>query len=74
MHSIFVKILVTGGIGYIGITVAELLVNTGHQAVSFDNFESRKTRSFTGGVEFVEGELAHRADLENLFISTKAIG
>jgi len=67
-----VKILVTGGAGYIGSTVAELLVKTGHQAVAFDNLSHGRRDLLPSGVEFVEGEVADRAALENLFISAKA--
>ena len=63
------KILVTGGAGYIGGTVAGLLAELGHQAVVFDNLSHGKRDLLPTGVEFVEGELADRAALENLFIA-----
>ena len=62
-------ILVTGGAGYIGGTVAGLLAELGHQAVVFDNLSHGKRDLLPTGVEFVEGELADRAALENLFIA-----
>jgi UDP-glucose 4-epimerase len=67
-----VKILVTGGAGYIGGTVAGLLAETGHTAVVFDNLSHGRRDLLPPGVEFVEGELGDRACLENLFISAKA--
>jgi len=69
-----VKILVTGGAGYIGGTVAELLTRNGHQAVVFDNLSHGRRDLLPAGVEFVEGELADRQGLENLFISAKKLG
>jgi len=66
-----VKILVTGGAGYIGGTVAGLLASLGHQAVAFDNLSHGRRDLLPAGVEFVEGELADRALLENLFIEAK---
>jgi UDP-glucose 4-epimerase len=66
-----VKILVTGGAGYIGGTVAGLLKETGHQAVIFDNLSHSRRELLPGGVEFVQGELADRAALEGLFIAAR---
>jgi UDP-glucose 4-epimerase len=69
-----VKILVTGGAGYIGGTVAELLAKKGHQAVVFDNLSHSRRDLLPVGVEFVEGELADRQALETLFVSAKYQG
>jgi len=69
-----VKILVTGGAGYIGGTVAGLLVKLGHRAVVFDNLSHGRRDLLPKGVEFVEGELADRAALENLFIAASQQG
>ncbi|MGA2048726.1 MAG: UDP-glucose 4-epimerase GalE [Terracidiphilus sp.] len=68
------KILVTGGAGYIGGTVAGLLAEKGHQAVVFDNLSHGRKDLMPQGVEFVEGELADRSLLENLFIAAKQQG
>ena len=54
------KILVTGGAGYIGGTVAGLLASQGHKAFVFDNLSHGKRDLLPAGVEFVEGELADR--------------
>jgi len=62
------KILVTGGAGYIGGTVAGVLAAKGHTAVVFDNLSHGRRDLLPPGVEFVEGELADRGALENLFI------
>jgi UDP-glucose 4-epimerase len=66
------KILVTGGAGYIGGTVAGLLASKGHQAVVFDNLSHGRRDLLPAGVEFVEGELADRTAIENLFIQAKS--
>ena len=68
------KILVTGGAGYIGGTVAGLLVQKGHQAVVFDNLSHGRLDLLPAGVEFVKGELADRGAIENLFIEAKDNG
>jgi UDP-glucose 4-epimerase len=68
------KILVTGGAGYIGGTVAGLLAEKGHQAVVFDNLSHSRRDLLPAGVGFVQGELADRAALENIFIAAKNQG
>ena len=57
----FVKILVTGGAGYIGGTVSGCLTEKGHEAVIFDNLCHSRREMLPAGVEFVEGELRDRA-------------
>jgi len=69
-----VKILVTGGAGYIGGTVAGLLAEMGHEAVVFDNLSHGRRDLLPTGVEFVQGELSDRLALENLFIEAHDLG
>ena len=67
------KVLVTGGAGYIGGTVASLLAQNGNKAVIFDDLSHGRRDLLPPGVEFVEGELGDRALLEKLFLdSTKS--
>src|ERR1035438_6067960 len=66
--------MVTGGAGYIGSTVAGLLAKSGHQALVYDNLSHGRRDLLPHGVEFVEGELADRAVIEDLFISAKNHG
>ena len=68
------KILVTGGAGYIGGTVAGLLVERGHEAVAFDNLSHGRRDLLPAGVEFVQGELSDREALENLFMLARNAG
>lgn len=65
------KIMVTGGAGYIGGTVAELLIAKGHQAVVYDNLSHGRRDLLPAGVDFVEGDLAEREKIEKLFIDAK---
>jgi UDP-glucose 4-epimerase len=69
-----VRILVTGGAGYIGGTVAQLLVKKGHQALVFDNLSHGRRDLLPPGIDFVQGELADRLALENLFIAAHDSG
>ena len=68
------KILVTGGAGYIGGTVAGALLGKGHHPVIFDNLSHGRRDLLPPGVEFVEGELADGREIENLFSSAKKQG
>ena len=68
------KILVTGGAGYIGGTVAGLLTEKGHEAVVFDNLSHGRRDLLPAGVEFIEGELADRPALERIFKSARNDG
>jgi UDP-glucose 4-epimerase len=60
------RILITGGAGYIGGTVAQLLLNKGHDVIVYDNLCHGHRSMVPAGAEFVEGELADRPALEKL--------
>ena len=68
------KILVTGGAGYVGGTVASLLASKGHNPIVFDNLCHSRREEVPAGVEFVQGDLADRSTLENLFVSATDSG
>jgi UDP-glucose 4-epimerase len=68
------KILVTGGAGYVGGTVAQMLLEAGHTVVVYDNLCHGHRWSVPAGAEFVEGDLADRAGLERLFSTARAAG
>jgi UDP-glucose 4-epimerase len=61
------RILVTGGAGYIGGTVAGLLVRSGHEVTVYDNLCHAKRSMVPEGVNFVPGDVADRVKLEGLF-------
>jgi UDP-glucose 4-epimerase len=67
----FVKILVTGGAGYIGGTVAALLVEKGHDPVIFDNFRHARRDLLPPGIPVVEGELGDGALLTRIFLAAR---
>lgn len=66
------KILVTGGAGYIGGTVATLLAERGHKPVLLDNFIHSRREALPAGIPFVEGDLANRPLIEKVFIDARA--
>lgn len=68
------KVLVTGGVGYIGSHTVVLLIEAGYEVVVFDNFcnasqESVKRVEKIVGEEItiVEGDIRSREDLQNVF-------
>jgi UDP-glucose 4-epimerase len=58
------KILVTGGAGYIGGTLTRLLLAGGHQVTVYDNLCHSKRLAVAEKAEFVEGDIADRVLLE----------
>ena len=66
------KVLITGGAGYIGGTVADLLSHNGHNPVIFDNLSHGRHDMLPPAVQFIQGELADRAALEAIFASAAA--
>ncbi len=68
------NILVTGGAGYIGGTVADLLLKHQHTVTVCDNFCHSRREMVPTGVTLVEGDIADRARLEKLFSTQKFDG
>ena len=60
------RILVTGGAGYIGGTVSRMLLRAGHEVTIFDNLCHSRRTALPDGARFVEGALADRKLLENV--------
>ena len=52
------RVLVTGGAGYIGSVVAEELVRDGHEVTVYDSLYKGHRGAVVEGAEFVEGDLA----------------
>ena len=60
------RVLVTGGAGYIGSVVTEELLQAGHQVVVFDNLSRGHRQAVPKNAELVVGDMADRACLEQL--------
>lgn len=61
------RVLVTGGAGYIGGTVADALLDEGHEVIIYDNLCHARRDLIPERAEFVDGDLADRGKLEWLF-------
>ena len=60
------KILITGGAGYIGSTVASVLLDNGHTPILLDNLSTGRVE-FTRGRIFYQGDIADPGILERIF-------
>lgn len=60
------KVLITGGAGYIGSTVASACEDAGHDVVILDDFSTGR-REFIGDRPLYEGDIADGALLDRLF-------
>jgi UDP-glucose 4-epimerase len=65
------RVLVTGGAGYIGSVVAEELLQAGHEVVVFDNLSRGHRQAVPKNAELVVGDLADRACLDQLLRSRR---
>lgn len=60
------KILISGGAGFIGSTVASAAIDSGHEAVILDNLSSGRVE-FTRGRTFYLGDIADRKLVDRIF-------
>lgn len=61
------KILVTGGAGYIGSVVSAELLGAGHQVVVYDNLSHGHRQAVPRGAEILTGEMGDREALDRAF-------
>lgn len=65
------KILVTGGAGYIGSVTVERLFDEGHTVAVFDNLERGHRQALDPRAEFIEGDLRDLAAVERCLTRTR---
>ncbi|MFD7708868.1 UDP-glucose 4-epimerase GalE [Streptomyces sp. NPDC059786] len=63
MSSAAKRILVTGGAGYIGATVAARLIDRGHAVTVLDDLSTGFRQAVPDGAEFVEGRIQDAAEV-----------
>jgi UDP-glucose 4-epimerase len=61
------RVLVTGGAGYIGSIVSEVLVQDGHEVVVYDNLSKGHRAAVAEGAVFVEGDLLDTPAIRQAF-------
>lgn len=67
------RVLVTGGAGYIGSVVAEELVRDGHETIVFDSLYKGHRAAVVEGAEFVEGDLTDGERLRSALRGAEAV-
>lgn len=60
------KILITGGAGFIGSNAANILADKGYQIIAFDNLSLGKKENLDKGIKFIEGDVEKPQDLAKL--------
>jgi UDP-glucose 4-epimerase len=62
-----VKVLVTGGAGFIGSHLADRLVNEGHDVLVFDNEATGRRENVPAAARYITGDVTHPGELEQFF-------
>jgi UDP-glucose 4-epimerase len=65
------RVLVTGGAGYIGATTACSLLAEGHEVLVYDNLSKGHREAVPDGALLIEGDIADRAHLDDTFHKLK---
>ncbi len=68
------NLVVTGGAGYIGGTVATRLLEAGHQVTIIDNLCHSHAKALPAGAAFVQADLADRPRVESVLRDSQAEG
>jgi UDP-glucose 4-epimerase len=61
------RVLVTGGAGFIGSNLADRLLNDGHDVVVIDNESTGKRQNVPAGARYVKGDVRRQEDLDIAF-------
>lgn len=61
------KILVTGGAGFIGSHVVDILIESGHQVVVVDNLSTGRKSNLNPKAKFYQVDIRNLAELEKIF-------
>lgn len=58
------KVLVTGGAGYIGSVATEILLREGYEVLVFDNLQQGHVEAVSEGAAFIQGDLSRYEEIE----------
>jgi UDP-glucose 4-epimerase len=65
------RVLVTGGAGYIGSVIADQLIAGGHQVVVYDNLSKGHADAVSAQAIFVQGDLLNAGQLKETLVSNE---
>ena len=65
------KVLVTGGAGYIGSVTTEKMLDAGHEIVVFDNLERGHRQALDDRARFIEGDLRDKDSIASAMMDVK---
>lgn len=65
------RILVTGGLGFVGSHLCNRLAETGHEVVSFDNVSTGVKDNVSGNVKVISGDCNNREQIEKVIAEHK---
>lgn len=65
------KVLVTGGAGYIGSVTTEKMLDAGHEIVVFDNLERGHRQALDSRARFIEGDLRDKDSITSAMMEVK---
>jgi UDP-glucose 4-epimerase len=67
------KVLVTGGAGYIGSVVAAYLIDHGHEVTTFDNLSNGNISSVDKRSHFIVGDILNLNELKKAMVNSEAV-
>ena len=65
------KILVTGGAGYIGAHIVDLLCDSNYSVIVLDNLSSGYKENLNSKSKFINGDIRSKTDLDSIFLNYK---
>lgn len=65
------RVIVTGGAGFIGSHLVDRLVSSGHEVVAFDDLSSGKRENVNAGARLVVGDVRDASAVERLFAEVR---
>lgn len=67
------KILVTGGTGFLGSELTQQLIDKGHEVVVLDNLSAGSKENIPKEAEFIKGDIRNREDVERASEDVEAV-